>query len=677
MVCPSCGRETPDESRLCVSCGAPLPETLRSSASSGQNVLAGLVIALIVVGGGLVVAHMRKGHSLWESGIPGRAVDLVIDSQQAREALGAPIRQIGQDEGDAILPKDGGYAQAVVRVGGTKATGKVYVVANEDVYGWRMEAAELVLDGSGKTLDLTSLPEPEPLKPRLRGRGEVDLLPLGAREAELLETLPRYCKARFGIGVNILPPMAPDPSVVAGLEHKVVADRLVDLLEQSDSQKAAGPRTLIAVTARPMEIEEFGTTDAINYWRADGYAVVSLARLEPRGQRETGNPLILPVRVRKVVLRDIGRLYYRLPLSSDPTSVLSVDISRARAVDLMGESFLNANGEWAPNWMSGDPCVSITRRPDERFVWATHCEDMPPLDPKAETWENDLALGLFVQKQTDFNFGRPFPLARIYRPKDNQSRAFGIGTNHSLDIFLVGEMEWWGDLILADGGRVHFRRNWWKPLVEEYLPTDTGSYGAAVLRWNGESEGWSLKLPDGWTMIFPSSEAARRSQQAALTGMYDNQGRAYQLKRDGEGNLVHFATPDGYEIDFRYDDRQRVIQAADNHGRTVRYAYDGRGRLVHVEDSAGRIENYSYDDHDRMVRVENAAGQTQLTNEYDEAGWLVSQRLANGQTFLYRYSRDTQGNIRYAEFLDPEGCATNFQFSGGGSWQSLPKCPAK
>jgi hypothetical protein len=44
---------------------------------------------------------------------------------------------------------------------------------------------------------------------------------------------------------------------------------------------------------------------------------------------------------------------------------------------------------------------------------------------------------------------------RVYRPQDNTSRAFGIGTNLAYDIFLVGSINPWTytDLILPDGSR--------------------------------------------------------------------------------------------------------------------------------------------------------------------------------------------------------------------------------
>jgi hypothetical protein len=66
----------------------------------------------------------------------------------------------------------------------------------------------------------------------------------------------------------------------------------------------------------------------------------------------------------------------------------------------------------------------------------------------------------------------PIVLNRTYRPGDMLSRAFGVGTNHNYDFFLVGNPAGYTemDLILPDGGRVHYVRI-----------SSGGSFGDAVL----------------------------------------------------------------------------------------------------------------------------------------------------------------------------------------------------
>jgi hypothetical protein len=51
-------------------------------------------------------------------------------------------------------------------------------------------------------------------------------------------------------------------------------------------------------------------------------------------------------------------------------------------------------------------------------------------------------------------------LTQTYRQNDSGSRAFGIGSSHSYELFLVGDTNPYTfmDLILPDGGRIHFVR---------------------------------------------------------------------------------------------------------------------------------------------------------------------------------------------------------------------------
>jgi len=54
----------------------------------------------------------------------------------------------------------------------------------------------------------------------------------------------------------------------------------------------------------------------------------------------------------------------------------------------------------------------------------------------------------------------PIVLTQTYRQNDSGSRAFGIGSSHSYERFLVGDTNPYTfmDLILPDGGRIHFVR---------------------------------------------------------------------------------------------------------------------------------------------------------------------------------------------------------------------------
>src|SRR5947199_2042088 len=74
----------------------------------------------------------------------------------------------------------------------------------------------------------------------------------------------------------------------------------------------------------------------------------------------------------------------------------------------------------------------------------------------------ELASGLFVYEKTDLVLPDVIPLSltRTYRQSDGRSRAFGIGTTHNYDIFIVGDL-WpytYQEVVMPDGSRVRFDR---------------------------------------------------------------------------------------------------------------------------------------------------------------------------------------------------------------------------
>jgi hypothetical protein len=138
----------------------------------------------------------------------------------------------------------------------------------------------------------------------------------------------------------------------------------------------------------------------------------------------------------------------------------------------------------------------------------------------------DLATGLFVLSKTDLTLPDVLPivLTRTYRPRDTISRAFGIGATHPYDVFLVGNSlpYTWQELILSDGGRLHFNRissgAGFTDAVYEHTATPTRFYKARIA-WNGN--GWTMTLKDGTLLMFPDSYNTTRPQAAALTEWRD------------------------------------------------------------------------------------------------------------------------------------------------------------
>ncbi len=299
----------------------------------------------------------------------------------------------------------------------------------------------------------------------------------------------------------------------------------------------------------------------------------------------------------------------------------------------------------------------------------------PPSGPDPESGSTDgdpvdLGTGLFVYTKTDLMLPDVLPIAltRTYRPNDTTSRAFGIGTTHAYDMFLAGDILPWTytDLILPDGGRVHYQRTspgteWYNAIYEH-----TGApavFHKTEIRWGGYS--FYLKMKDGTVYTFQEASAAVRPMQGGLLNIYDRHGNYIVLTRNADGDLTRITSPSGRWIDLTYDAAHRVIQARDSAGRAADYSYDASGRLASVIDAASGTTSYTYDSQHRMLTVTDAKGIVYLTNEYDGQGRVTKQTQADSTTYQFAYTVDISGAIVQTDVTDPRGNNRRVTFSGG------------
>jgi len=308
---------------------------------------------------------------------------------------------------------------------------------------------------------------------------------------------------------------------------------------------------LIAVTSNDMFIRSYSWAFAENFRHNGRFAVISSARMRSWPFPAKGNSEWLASRLQKLLTKNIAMLYFDLPMSSDYSSLLSGGVLTGDQVDLMSGSLVGGEGSWDPFVEPGEPGVTIYDSPDRPALWRIDFYDAALPDTSAQVLSADLGLGLFVQEQIDFSFGSNFPLqfVRVYRNQDEQSRSFGIGTNDSLDIFLVGKMGSYVDLILADGGRVHFTHSIAKsanPFSGDVYTSQAGYYTTAV--YKGDT--WTLSRKDGWKLFMPYRPQALGQNVTVLTGFVDPEGHLYRMERDSFGDLLSVTTPAGDWLHF-------------------------------------------------------------------------------------------------------------------------------
>lgn len=276
----------------------------------------------------------------------------------------------------------------------------------------------------------------------------------------------------------------------------------------------------------------------------------------------------------------------------------------------------------------------------------------------------DLSTGLFVLEKTDLVLPDTIPIAltRTYRPGDGASRPFGIGSSHPYELFLWSNNNYQEvDLILPDGGRIHYVRvssgTGYADAVYEHTTSPSGFYKSQIY-WNGT--GWDLRLKNGTVFVFP--------EYAPLQSIRDRYGNQITVTRTNGvlGIITQLTSPNGRWLQFTYGTGDRISQVKDNSGRTVTYTYDGSGRLWKVTDPKGGITEYTYDSSHRMLTIKDARGIVFLTNEYDSNSRVITQTQADSSTYEFDYTLNGSGKVTQTDVTDPRGNVRRLTFNANG-----------
>jgi YD repeat-containing protein len=294
----------------------------------------------------------------------------------------------------------------------------------------------------------------------------------------------------------------------------------------------------------------------------------------------------------------------------------------------------------------------------------------------------NLATGLFTLDATDLYLPDVIPIAvsRTYRQRDTIARPFGVGMTHPYAMFLYdsGGAYQQADLILPDGGRIHYVRitpggGWVEAILVHQETASTAATPTAfyksTMRWNGN--GWDITLKDGTVYVF--------GENAPLQAVRDRYGNQLTiLHANGQaGDVTQVISPNGRWIKFTYANG-RISQVVDNIGRTVAYAYDAGGNLSTVTDPENHVTSYTYDSAHRMLTVKppNLQGTQKalVTNEYDTTGtpetnptfgWVTKQTHADGGIYRFAYTF-ANGKIANTLVTDPRGKKRRVTFNGDG-----------
>ncbi len=676
--CPACSWPCSIQSQTCPRCHRRLFPAATGAPShwTGSSwtvvVSAGLAFFLLVAGGFLLFAQFMISQVVATSAFQ-EGLRIAQASPEVQKVLGDRIKVSSPAFGSTSREYGSQFVEWKVALSGSHSSGDLNGVANELNGKWEFSRLTLISGDARNKIDLA--PKPRRLSLPPVPAKKVYLIPFDLDADESLDWAPAYYQAKLGVDVSLLPAMRADESLIDPRRRQLDSEKCVNFVRKGLPDLVADPSTLIiAVTSRDIFIRSFGWAYTENFRQNGRFAVVSSARLKSTSFWANRNPEWSASRLQKMLTKNIAMLYFDLPMSNDYTSLLSGGVLSGDQVDFMSGSLLGAEGRWDPFAESREPEVTIYDLPDKPALWRISPSDESLPDTSAQVFNADLALGLFVQRQTDFQLAGKFPLqfVRVYRNQDEQSRSFGIGANDSLDIFLVGEMGSYGDLILADGGRIRFDHS--STSIgggDTYLPRG-GDYASLV--YKGDT--WTLSRNDGWKFYMPYRPKALPQNVTVLTGFSDPAGNMYRMDRDSFGDLLSITTPSGEWLHFQRDSAHRVQRIQASNGRAVDYKYDSSGCLSQVTDSENRAMIYTYDDHAQMQTVSRGPNQTVLTNTYDIRGNIKSQTMADGQKFEYHYAPASGSNSTVPDLITaPNGLLTHIRYGAGSYTQSLPVPP--
>lgn len=202
-------------------------------------------------------------------------------------------------------------------------------------------AATLIVSGS---LDLTNglFSGPPsgraPVVPAAPPNRTVQLAPLGAFPRADLEELVSFYAERYGLRVEILEPTAIPTAARDVVRDQLVAEALIEVIRGAYPEARDASQVVIGIINEDLHIRERPDWNWAFGMATEGHlGVLSTARMGPE-PGPFGHQLE-SARLRKMVTKYIGILYFDLPLSGDPRSVLFNRILGVPDLDSMGEDY--------------------------------------------------------------------------------------------------------------------------------------------------------------------------------------------------------------------------------------------------------------------------------------------------------------------------------------------------
>jgi predicted Zn-dependent protease len=188
------------------------------------------------------------------------------------------------------------------------------------VLGWvvysRSSPSSPVMASSPATLSAS-------LTPKIEG-SKIYFVPIGDFPTEQLQPLVEFYRQKYKLGIAVLNSIPVDPVTRDASRQQLVAENLVASVRSGVAEHSCDQGAiLIGFTSEDIYPASMNWQFAFGWRESDAHsAVVSTARLNLLNPGQPADPNVSSVRLREIVTKDLGILYYGLPQSQNAKSVL-------------------------------------------------------------------------------------------------------------------------------------------------------------------------------------------------------------------------------------------------------------------------------------------------------------------------------------------------------------------
>ncbi len=171
--------------------------------------------------------------------------------------------------------------------------------------------------------------------------GKIYFVPVGEAPASQIDNLVAYYREKFQLDSQVLPAMRPDADDVDFSRQQLIAEKVIQSVLRHYPQYA-GDKSAVLIAITSQDMFPLGAHWQFCFgWRIPAVhaAVVSTARMDLHYPGEPPTEATLEKRLRKVVSKDVGILYYGKTPNDNPRSVLYSNILGIQELDQVSEDF--------------------------------------------------------------------------------------------------------------------------------------------------------------------------------------------------------------------------------------------------------------------------------------------------------------------------------------------------